>query len=112
MTSRFVASPCAKSPVMEPNEIRHQTEWEEVVKLSTKSFAGFAAAALLAGGTLAASTSAQAETINIRIACSEKPVTCLFIFRLQRFVKYEIRSGMSDFRSTKGERCIGITYIR
>jgi len=55
--------PRRNGPVVPASERRNQPEWEEMVKLKIKSLTGFAAATLVAGGMVAASGSAQAETI-------------------------------------------------
>lgn len=66
-----------------------------MVKLTTKSLFGFAAAALTAGGMLAASTSAQAETINIRIA-SGHPPTVVYAGLMKNFFQPELKKAIES----------------
>ena len=47
-----------------------------------------------------------------RMACSDMPVTFLFLFSLQFFRKYSARIGMSSVLSLSGGRCTGTTLIR
>ena len=64
-----------------------------MVKLKNKSLTGFAAAALVAGGMLAANSSAQAETINIRIA-SGHPPTVVYAGLMKNFFQPELKKAI------------------
>lgn len=71
------------------------------MKLKTKSFIGFAAAALTAAGMLAASSSAQADhTITIRIA-SGHPPTVVYAGLMKNFFQPELKKAIESKTSHK-----------
>ena len=66
-----------------------------MVKLKIKSLTGFAAATAVAGGMLAAASSAQAETINIRIA-SGHPPTVVYAGLMKNFFQPELKKAIES----------------
>lgn len=71
------------------------------MKLKTKLFIGFAAAALTAAGMLAASSSAQADhTITIRIA-SGHPPTVVYAGLMKNFFQPELKKAIESKTSHK-----------
>jgi TRAP-type C4-dicarboxylate transport system substrate-binding protein len=71
-----------------------------MVKLTTKLFIGFSAAALTVANMLTASTSAQAETINIRIA-SGHPPTVVYAGLMKNFFEPELKKAIESKTSHK-----------
>ncbi len=79
----------------------HHTEWEDMVKLKIKSLTGFAAATLMAGGMLAASSAVQADhTITIRIA-SGHPPTVVYAGLMKNFFQPELKKAIESKTSHK-----------
>ena len=70
------------------------------MKLKLKSLIGLASAGLVAGGMLAASSSAQAENINIRIA-SGHPPTVVYAGLMKSFFQTELKKAVESKTSHK-----------
>lgn len=71
-----------------------------MVKLNLKSLTGLASAAVIAGGVLAAGGTAQAETINIRIA-SGHPPTVVYAGLMKSFFQTELKKAVESKTSHK-----------